>query len=175
MSRPEQLRVTFKRQTEGGTYDYDLGEMVGATELAPLGFAHAYEPHLKTFASKQTTQDRWAYDNHYYNEEGLVVTQYHRWIRLDGRNVCDPRESVVPEHLQPRIITNLPREGFQLVKSVSRSSTSKLWRVLDPRGFELEISTANLEDLMMDCVIDRGLITVACVWEGKVKLKLVRA
>ena len=165
LMRPAELRVTFKRQHEGGTYSHDVGDWVGATELAPLGFAHAYEPNLKTFASKQRTQDTWAYDNHFYNEEGLVVRTEHRWTRKNGQSECVTFERPVPEHLQPRIIANLPRDGFQLVKSVSRYSTSnKLWRVLDPGGFELEISTSNLEDLMMDCVIDHGIIKSTCVW-----------
>lgn len=174
MTYPAFLRVTLKAQ-------YDTGEWVDGEyicpELSPLGFAQVYEPELKTFAKKQQTQDNWAYGTtHRYNEDGLVVALVHKWTNVDDKRVVVTSEQIVPEHLQPRIIRNTPLQGFRLVKSVSRCSTSnKLWRVLDPRGFQLEISTANLEDLMMDCVIDHGLITVACVWEGKTKVKLVRA
>lgn len=171
---PKQLRLTFKQQREGGTFDYGTWKWVGGTELPPLGFMQVYEPHLKTFAKKQATQDNWAYGLHHYNEEGLVVRAFSRWIRKPGEFKASEMvqgEEIVEEHLQPRIITNTPLEGFRLVKSVNRYSTSnKLWRVLDPRGFELEISTANLEELMMDCVIDHGLIKAECVWQNKAYL-----
>jgi hypothetical protein len=64
-----------------------------------------------------------------------------------------------------RIIENKPTRGFKLLEVVSRYSTSnKLFRVLDPRGFELEISSDNLLDLAMASTIVRGEIIEECVW-----------
>lgn len=64
-----------------------------------------------------------------------------------------------------RIIENKPTRGFKMLEVVSRYSTSnKLFRVLDPRGFELEISADNLLDLAMATTIVRGEIVEECVW-----------
>lgn len=64
-----------------------------------------------------------------------------------------------------RVIENKPTRGFKLLELVSRYSTSnKLFRVLDPRGFELEISAGNLLYLAMASTIVRGEIIEECVW-----------
>lgn len=64
-----------------------------------------------------------------------------------------------------RTIENKPTRGFKLLEVVSRYSTSnKLFRVLDPRGFELEISADNLLDLAMASTIVKGEIIEECVW-----------
>lgn len=170
-----QLRLTFKEQGEG----WDHTTQKYATIIAPLAFAQTYEPGTKSFESKQKTQDKWAYGDYggeaYRYQDGKVWcirTHYDR-----GTRTSTVKDFMVEEYLQPRIIDNVPMEGFRVEKSVSRYSTSnKLWRILDPRGFELEISTQNLEDLMMDCVIDHGLIMASCVWDakGKGKIKLVK-
>jgi len=63
------------------------------------------------------------------------------------------------------VYDNIPLEGFKLGKSVSRWSTSnKLFRLEDPRGFTVEISTGNLEMLMRDVTIVKGVIQGKCVW-----------
>jgi len=168
----QQLRLTFKEQGE----DWDHDTCKYSTITAPLACAQTYEPGTKSFESKQVTQDKWAYgDNMYRYENGKVWRTLNRY---DYRHRASTKEDfMVQEYLQPRIIDNVPMEGFRLEKSVTRYSTSnKLWRVLDPRGFELEISTQNLEDLMMDRVIDHGLIMASCIWDakGKSKIKLVK-
>ena len=64
-----------------------------------------------------------------------------------------------------RVIDNKPSRGFKLLEVVSRYSTSnKLFRVLDPRGFELEISSDNLLELAMNSTIVKGEIVEECVW-----------
>lgn len=64
-----------------------------------------------------------------------------------------------------RIIDNTPTRGFKLLEVVSRYRTNnKLFRVLDPRGFELEISADNLLDLAMASTIVKGEIVEECVW-----------
>ena len=64
-----------------------------------------------------------------------------------------------------RVIDNKPTRGFKLLEVVSRYSTSnKLFRVLDPRGFELEISSDNLLELAMVSTIVKGEIVEECVW-----------
>ena len=89
------------------------------------------------------------------------------------------RDIGFPKDLLPRIIDNIPLTGFKIVDTVTRYSTSnKLWRILDPRGFELEISTANMESVIMSGIIDKGEIIDKCVWDfgtnGIGKAKLIR-
>lgn len=64
-----------------------------------------------------------------------------------------------------RIIDNVPTRGFKLLEVVRRYSTNnKLFRVLDPRGFELEISADNLLELALKGTIVRGEVVEECVW-----------
>lgn len=66
---------------------------------------------------------------------------------------------------EARILDNVPTRGFKLLQVVSRYSTSnKLFRVLDPRGFELEISADNILSLALASTIVRGEIIEECVW-----------
>lgn len=67
--------------------------------------------------------------------------------------------------ISPVIIENLPMEGFKVVDTANRYSTSnKLFRILDPRGFELEISTANMFDIIKKYTIVKGTIAEPMVW-----------
>lgn len=57
------------------------------------------------------------------------------------------------------IIKNEPLTGFKLSKSQRRWSTSNVvWRVIDPRGFEIEISSENLMAILEDMIINKGEI-----------------
>lgn len=73
-----------------------------------------------------------------------------------------------------RILDNEPTRGFKVVESVSRYSTSnKLFRVQDPRGFELEIPADNLVDVLLATTVVKGEIIDECVWAQHNKLILV--
>lgn len=197
MKYPAKLRVTLKEQTEyardaNGNYVKDDDDKLVTVKLPPLGFANIYDPHTKAYAKREETQDEWAYSGKYgcqpcgyfIDENGKYWIRRSSWqlkkgvpegSRYDGNNTeLITVDSIVPDELQPIIIDNVPLEGFKIQHSVSRCSTSnKLWRVLDPRGFELEITTGTMEDLIMTGVIDNGLIVGQCIWQtGKI---LVRA
>ena len=76
----------------------------------------------------------------------------------------------------PRTIDNVPTRGFKLVDVVSRYSTSnKFFRVLDPRGFELEIPTDNLLDLCLNSTIVNGEFIDEYVWATDTKNYLIPA
>jgi hypothetical protein len=80
----------------------------------------------------------------------------------------------------PRVIDNDPTSGFKFVGINSRYSTAnKYWLVEDPRGFVIEVPTANAEDIVNTCKIEYGVIITPCVWvfanAGIGKPKLVRA
>lgn len=67
--------------------------------------------------------------------------------------------------ITPKIIENKPMMGFKICDFASRYSTSnKLLRIYDPRGFELEISIGNAVDLIKSTVITNGEIMAPLVW-----------
>lgn len=60
---------------------------------------------------------------------------------------------------------NTPVSGFVLGDSVSRWTTdNKLFRVHDPRGFEVEVPTGNVAALLKFCNVLEGVIQEKCVW-----------
>lgn len=62
-------------------------------------------------------------------------------------------------------IDNKPINGFTVMKTVSRYSTSnKLFRIMDPRGFQLEISAENLFQLIDTCTVEKGEIKDELIW-----------
>lgn len=70
--------------------------------------------------------------------------------------------------IEPRIIENKPVLGFKILEVVSRYSTdNKVFRVYDPRGFELEISSSNLLDIVLKHIIAQGNIMEPMLWFGK--------
>lgn len=63
------------------------------------------------------------------------------------------------------IADNTPTTGFYVGSSVSRWSTSnKLFRVKDPRGFTVEIPTDNLATLLHHTTVVKGVVQEECVW-----------
>ena len=67
--------------------------------------------------------------------------------------------------IDPKTIDNVLMSGFKVAHSVSRYSTSNVvWRILDPRGFELEISSPNMSDLIGITTIEQGEIQDRCIW-----------
>lgn len=67
--------------------------------------------------------------------------------------------------INPVIVENTNLCGFKIIGEISRSATSNVvWRIEDPRGFELEISSGNMFDLLIDTVIDNGEIMSPCIW-----------
>ena len=63
-------------------------------------------------------------------------------------------------------IDNVPMNGFRMTSDIRSSSYGGVdkWRIEDPRGFELEITSDNLAQLLSVGVIDRGEILDQCVW-----------
>lgn len=67
--------------------------------------------------------------------------------------------------IDAKIVDNVLMPGFKIAHSVTRYSTSNVvWRILDPRGFELEISSANMSDLIGSTIIEQGEIQERCIW-----------
>ncbi len=173
---PGQLYVTAKLQPI-----YDTGGIIGYDK--PLGFLNAYEPSKTTFAKKMDTQINWAYRGYIHNFK--LEQQGTKWWITGSEyapfNPTCPRTArqLVQIHRladpQPAIWDNVPTEGFKIENSVSRYSTSnKLWRVSDPRGFEFEITTACLETIINDVgILKGGMIDAKCVWMANKNLVVV--
>lgn len=70
--------------------------------------------------------------------------------------------------IAPRTIDNKKLTGFKLSESIRRYSSwgngNVKWRITDPRGFELEISSPNLMQILNCSTIEQGEIIDACIW-----------
>jgi hypothetical protein len=101
-----------------------------------------------------------------------------KWVESNAyRNVYDP---VTQRHVRekmslpkPVVLKNEAVAGFRLLDDIHRgggwgAGTVK-WRVEDPRGFELEITSPNLMQIISCSVIDGAEVLDKCIWarEGK--------
>ena len=68
--------------------------------------------------------------------------------------------------LEPMTIVNAPMSGFRVTNDIRTTGYGGLdkWRIEDPRGFELEITSGNLAELLQVGVVDCGAILDPCVW-----------
>jgi len=70
--------------------------------------------------------------------------------------------------LKTHIIDNLPMSGFKVSQSFKRGgrwgAASAVWRIEDPRGFELEIGNGNMVEIMLCTTVVEGEIYAPCVW-----------
>jgi len=115
----------------------------------PLGFVTPWKG-LKTDPTKpdgqtrgrMNTVDGWTNGN-YYNK---------------GDNI----------NLATHVIDNVPLSGFKTAQSFKRGGSwgaaSAIWRIEDPRGFELEISNGNMIEIMLCTTVVEGEIHAPCVW-----------
>ena len=75
------------------------------------------------------------------------------------------KEYVTVEALPEREYDNVPLTGFRVADNVRRSRTQNVvWRIEDPRGFELEISSDNFLNLLFESTMTNGEIKDELVW-----------
>lgn len=152
---PKQFRVTFDRRSinvrDGDSFREVFDEY-------PLGYAIEYAPNTITYAKQLLSQNQWAYGKHTVDDAGKITLDKSTWSRTQYVPLADD--------LHPQIIDNVPMDGFRVQSMVSRSGShnNKLWRILDPRGFELEIGSGAMEDLIMGGTIEKGMIVGTCIW-----------
>ncbi len=129
-----QGRVESHTRNPDGTYT--------ANEQIILGFATPVATD-KAYEKRKGTVDSW-------------VSNYQNQFQKD-----DPRRI-------PKVYPNKLTEGFELSRVVRRSGGwnggNTLWRVIDPRGFELEISSANFASIVDCTTIVNGVIQGRCIW-----------
>lgn len=74
----------------------------------------------------------------------------------------------IPDAIPAVIHDNKPMTGFKVSHSVNHSSSwascKDKWRILDPRGFELEITSGNFERVLEYTDILKGEIQGECIW-----------
>lgn len=140
---PEEQYVGFQLRREGGAYDPTTGTWNGAEDVL-LGFATPVSSDA-AFKKRKATVDSWGRGYGY------------------GR----PNQEPTDERLTPRTLKNELAEGFEIARSVRRygwNGGNVVWRVIDPRGFELEISSANFASIVDCTTIVNGVIQGRCVW-----------
>jgi hypothetical protein len=135
-----------------------VGVRDGGAAHVPLGFATPYEENAAGRKRQET-----------------VVN----WLGGTSRIVVDPKTGLyeqddkgryVYEEFVPdtRIIDNEPCPGFKITDDVKRvywGGGNVVWRVEDPRGYELEIQSQNLMALIQSCgILEGGEIPGRCVW-----------
>lgn len=104
-------------------------------------------------------EENLAYMTHWEDNEAF----YRR--ESTGMSWATPRGSggkVIPRGV---IIDNTPVKEIYIGCSVSRWTTSnKLFRVSDPRGFTVEVATDNIATLLHLTTVINGVIQEECVW-----------
>lgn len=102
--------------------------------------------------ARTNSQNVWKKDNkgdYVRNEQGQLIVDH-----------------VIPAKSGSEFVTdNVPTKGFYIGDSVSRWSTSnKLFRVTDPRGFMVEVPTGNISTLLHHTTVINGVVDSECVW-----------
>jgi hypothetical protein len=191
---PKQLYVTLKteRTHPDGTRDllgfmspFDNTSGFKKRQVSQLSWAYRNIPNLYHYTDA-TRSDRVnsGVDYHIYDidDDGT----FHFYMLTDEQGDPTPEEfggqqyllyrkpkrtEIDLEYLKPRTFDNESLSGFQLTKSVRRvywGGGNVVWRVLDPRGFELEISSSNLARILDCSTISKGVIMDSCIW-GRVR------
>lgn len=173
---PKQLFVVSKAVNETA-YDYDAdGNYIGnhVAEVHNFGFLHPHES-TKADAKRKETQLSWAYSGQVYQEGDVWRRKGFEWAWVPG----GPRQGKpfdVPIEIAyaPRIWDNVPLSGFKIIDTVCRYRGNKLFKVLDPRGVEFEITAASLFNIIMNGRVENGEILDTCVWKANKNLVVVK-
>ena len=125
------------------------GELDVSGENPCLGFLTPYEENAAG-RKRIETVEKWSAGHDQY---GYV----------DGKWVVIKKAEKIPS----QIFENTPMEGFEICREVKRTywgGGNVVWRIFDPRGFELEISSANLAKILTFATLEAGKIKGKCVW-----------
>lgn len=114
-----------------------VGMVKRANDTLPLGFMTPYGEDAAA-KKRMATVDSWAGQGYYGNTNKI----------------------------EAQTIDNVPLSGFRLTSSIRSSDYggADKWRIEDPRGFELEITSGNLARLLSIGMVDKGEIIDQCVW-----------
>lgn len=136
-----------------------------------FGFLHPHEPTKATDAKRKDTQMSWAYHGQAYEKEPGVWWRKgveYKWDQVTHKNNPFPYDYPIEEQHAPRVWDNVALTGFKLIDTVNRYRGNKLFKVLDPRGVEFEITVQSLYHILCEGTVSGGEIMDACVWaKGK--------
>lgn len=165
---PDQIYVVSQKRIE---WEYPVpGNWNIKNEIDHnFGFLHPHEPNKGTDAKRKQTQHSWAYDGLYDNNgewwERGVEWKYDPIIQ---KHSSVPYDRPIPEQYAPRVWDNVAHKGFKLIDTVNRYRGNKLFKVMDPRGVEFEITVQSLYHILCEGTVTNGEIMDACVWaKGK--------
>lgn len=118
---------------------------VAFSDQHPLAIMTYYENDSK-FEKRKETCDDWSDPRRYDHEKRQYIDQ------------------VIPE-AEKHLIDNGFFEGFKIDDYRSRYRTdNKVFEILDPRGFKIEIYADNLIELILSCDIHKGVIQGKFCW-----------
>lgn len=135
-----------------------------------FGFLHPHEPTKATDAKRKSTQMSWAYRGTPYEKEGVWYQKGNNWHydSVTKKNIPIPYDEPIEEQYAPRIWDNVPLTGFKLIDTVNRYRGNKLFKVMDPRGVEFEITVQSLYHILCEGTVSNAEIMNPCVWaKGK--------
>lgn len=123
----------------------------GEEENPNLGFLTPYEENAAG-RKRIETVDSWSRPRDEY-----------QW----DENLCKQILVKKGQQIPAQILDNVPLEGFEICREVKRTGWNGgnvVWRILDPRGFELEISSSNMAKILTFATLEAGVIKGKCIW-----------
>lgn len=142
---PEKFSYLIKRNTSMKVFSQLYVGLKKQAGEVPLGFATPLEDNAQG-RKRQDTVNSWAKDYGSY---------------VDGK-------LTYPHFLGIKTVDNVPVPNFKITDDIKRvywGGGNVVWRVEDPRGFELEIQSSNLMAIVQSCGIEAGgLIPGKCIW-----------
>ena len=117
------------------------------------------------YITDDTREDNLSYLCQYETTESGEVAANVKKMQATGRSWAKKSNALNPNLESGTIIDNTPTKNIYVGCSVSRWSTSnKLFRVTDPRGFTIEIPTDKLATLLHHTTVVKGVVQEECVW-----------
>lgn len=118
------------------------------------------------YVVKQDSKDKLSYMTH-YKDDSSFEKRKNTGLKWSKTYVLDTNDNAKSKFIfgVEGECDNTPQKGFFIGDSVSRWSTSnKLFRVTDPRGFMVEVPTGNISTLLKLTDVSKGIIQEECVW-----------
>lgn len=126
---------------------------------------------------KEESWTNWSWLEDVWQERSIFNNETQSYEMTDDGKRYKTKPTLVRKNLGFNEFDNVPTEGFVLNKGVGGQRESWGWnarneyiRVFDPRGFEFEISVANLLYILQECTSTKGKGlegNFVYAWDGK--------
>lgn len=176
---PDEIFVVSENRPE---HEYAKDPVTGVWSIANktdhnFGFLHPHEPTKAADSKRKYTQMNWAYHGQAYEKEPGIWWRKgveYTWDPVIKKSNPVPFDYVIEPQYAPRVWENVPMRGFKLIDTVNRYRGNKLFKVMDPRGVEFEITVASLFQILCDGTVQEGEIMNTCVWKAGKNLMVVK-